>query len=173
MRCTSLSGLRENRNGREDLNFGLRESTQHAALPTEVTFMIRLLYLSQATPGITEVQVQYILQAAQRNNPAFGLTGVLVHGGGLFMQVLEGPEQSVLRQYVKILDDRRHRDCQLLHISPANDRIFEKWSMGIINSDPMQFQHIAELRARRLEAIPAKTFTDAMREFVRMLQAGK
>ncbi|MEN9659232.1 MAG: hypothetical protein RL571_2697 [Pseudomonadota bacterium] len=109
--------------------------------------MIRLLYVSQAASGITEEQVKDILKSAQRKNPATGLTGVLVHGGGLFMQVLEGPEQAVLRQYVKILDDRRHSDCQTLHISPANDRIFEKWSMGIIQSDPMQFQHIAELRA--------------------------
>ncbi|MDW5418715.1 BLUF domain-containing protein [Iodobacter sp. CM08] len=131
--------------------------------------MIRLLYVSQAASGITEEQVKDILKSAQQKNPATGLTGVLVHGGGLFMQVLEGPEQVVLRLYVKILDDRRHSDCQILHISPANDRIFEKWSMGIIESDPMQFQHIAELRARRLEAVLAKTFTDTMREFARTL----
>ena len=135
--------------------------------------MIRLLYISHAAPGLTEEQVRNILESAQRNNPAAGLTGVLVRGGGLFMQVLEGPEQAVLRQYVKILDDRRHSDCRILHISPANDRIFEKWSMGIIDSDPLQFQHIAELRARRLEAVQAKTVTDAMRELVRRLNAGK
>ena len=135
--------------------------------------MIRLLYISQAARGIAEEQVQSILNSAQRNNPAAGLTGVLVHGGGLFMQVLEGPEQAVLRQYVKILDDRRHGDCRIIHISPANDRIFEKWSMGVIDSDPLQFQHVAELRARRLEAVQAKTFADAMHAFVRMLNAGK
>jgi hypothetical protein len=135
--------------------------------------MIRLLYISQAAPGISDEQVRYILKSAQRNNSAAGITGVLVRGGGLFMQVLEGPEQAVLRLYVKILDDRRHGGCQILHISPANDRIFEKWSMGVIDSDPLQFQHIAELRARRLEAVQAKTFTDAMREFVRRLNAGK
>jgi len=135
--------------------------------------MIRLLYISQAAPGITDEQVQDILKSAQRNNPAAGITGVLVRGGGLFMQVLEGPEQAVLRQYVKILDDRRHSDCRIIHISPANDRIFEKWSMGVINSDPLQFQHIAELRASRLEAVQAKTFINAMREFVQRLNAAK
>jgi hypothetical protein len=135
--------------------------------------MFRLLYISQAAPGITEEQVQDILKAAQRNNPAAGLTGVLVRGGGLFMQVLEGPEKAVLRQYVKILDDRRHSDSRIIYISPASDRIFEKWSMGFIESDPLQFQHIAELRALRQEAVQAKTFTEAMREFVRRLNAGK
>ena len=135
--------------------------------------MIRLLYISQAARGIAEEQVQSILNSAQRNNPAAGLTGVLVHGGGLFMQVLEGPEQAVLRQYVKILDDRRHSDCRIIHISPANDRIFEKWSMGVIDSDPFQFQHIAELRARRLETVQAKAFTDTLRGLVGRLNAGK
>ncbi|MDO9598232.1 MAG: BLUF domain-containing protein, partial [Azoarcus sp.] len=94
--------------------------------------MIRLLYISQAASGVTEEQVKDILESAQRNNSAVGLTGVLVYGGRLFMQVLEGPEQALLRKYVKILDDRRHSDCEILHISPANDRIFENWSMGII-----------------------------------------
>lgn len=115
--------------------------------------------------------MQNILQSARRNNPSAGLTGVLVHGGGLFMQVLEGPEQAVLRQYVKIMDDRRHSDCRIVHISPANERLFAKWSMGVIDSNPMQFQHIAELRAHRLEAIQAKSFMEAMRAFVRRLHA--
>jgi acetylglutamate kinase len=135
--------------------------------------MIRLLYISHAASGVSDKQVQDILESARRNNPANRVTGVLVHGGGQFMQVLEGPEQVVLRQYVKILDDRRHSDARILHISPANDRIFEKWSMGVLEGDPLQFQHISELRARRLEAVQAKTFTDTMREFVQRLRAAK
>ena len=134
--------------------------------------MLRLLYISQAAPAMTDEKVKDILTSAQRNNPVAGLTGVLVHGAGLFMQLLEGPEHAVLRKYVKILDDPRHDGCRILHISPANERIFENWSMGVIDSDPMQFQHIAALQARRDEVVEAKTFTDAMRVFVRMLNAG-
>ena len=135
--------------------------------------MIRLLYISQAAPAISDEQVQDILKSSKRNNPDSGITGVLLHGGSVFMQILEGPEQAVLRQYVKILDDRRHGDCQLVHISPANDRIFDKWSMGLIESDPMEIQHIVELQAHRLEAVHAKAFTDVMREFVRRLNGGE
>lgn len=135
--------------------------------------MIRLLYISNACPTVSEEQVQSILTSARRHNPANGITGVLIHGGGLFMQVLEGPEQNVLRQYVKILDDRRHDDARILHISPAHTRIFEQWSMGSITGNPLQFQHVAELFARRLEAVPATTFTKTMREFAQMLNAGK
>ena len=67
--------------------------------------MIRLLYISQATQAISDEQVRNILESSRRNNPALGITGVLIHGGGLFMQLLEGPEEGVLRLYVKILDD--------------------------------------------------------------------
>ena len=88
--------------------------------------MFRLLYISRATSGTTHEQIQDIQRAALQHNPAAGITGVLVHGGGLFMQVLEGPEPAVLRMYVKILEDRRHGDCEILHISPAKERVFQK-----------------------------------------------
>lgn len=135
--------------------------------------MFRLLYISRAAPTISEEQVQDILQSSRRNNPGNNITGILVHGGGLFMQVLEGPEQEVLRKYVKILDDPRHSAAEILYISPANNRIFEKWSMGGIESDPLQFQYIAQLHARRLEVIEANTFTETMREFAQRLREAK
>ena len=89
------------------------------------------------------------------------------------MQVLEGPEQDVLKKYVKILDDPRHSGAQILYISPANNRIFDKWSMGSIESDPLQFQYISKLRARRSEVIEANMFTETMREFAQMLRSAK
>lgn len=135
--------------------------------------MIRLLYLSHAAPTVSDKDVQDILACARKNNPANGITGVLLHGGGLFMQVLEGPEREVLRQYVKILDDQRHSDARILLISPANSRIFEKWSMGNIDGDPLEFQHIFEMRARRIEVIDAKEFALTMREFATRLRARK
>ena len=133
--------------------------------------MIRLVYISQAVVGITDEQVQDILRSSQRNNASHGITGVLVFGGGLFMQVLEGPEQAVLRLYVKIMDDRRHSDCRLIHISPADEQVFNKWSMAVVSSDPLDFQRIGELRSKRLETVQSQTFTNLMREFVRKLTA--
>ena len=44
--------------------------------------------------------------------------------------------------------------------------------MGIIDRGPLEFQEIAELQARRLEAVQPTTFIEAMRGFVRMLNAG-
>lgn len=135
--------------------------------------MIRIFYLSHAAGLVSDEQVQDILATAHRNNPRVGVTGVLVHMGGMFAQVLEGPEQAVLRLYVKIMDDRRHSDCRIVHVSPANERIFQQWSMGSIRSAPLDFQKIADLKARRQEVVSAKVFTDTMNGFVRKLQAGE
>ena len=131
--------------------------------------MIRLLYVSQATHDISDFQVKDILRSSRQNNQAVGITGVLVHGGSMFAQILEGPEQAVLRMYVKVMDDRRHGDVHIVHISPANEPMFKDWSMAVIKSNPMEFQYIAQLRTHRMEAVNAKAFGDLMREFVAIL----
>jgi hypothetical protein len=97
----------------------------------------------------------------------------VVGGLRLFMQVLEGPDDNVLRMYVRLLDDKRHGDSQILHISPTNERIFQKWSMGLIKSDPLQFHHISKLREQRCESIQPKAFTAGMNEFLKMLNTGQ
>jgi hypothetical protein len=134
--------------------------------------MLRILYFSQATNAVTPDQIRDILESSQRNNAAAGITGVLIHGGGLFMQVLEGPENAVLRLYVKILDDRRHSNGQLIHISPVSERMFESWSMGVLDSSPVEFRHIAELRSLRLESVGSKAFANVMHTFVKRLNGG-
>ena len=135
--------------------------------------MIRLLYLSRATNTLSNEKTQEILESSGRNNPALGITGLLLTGGGVFMQVLEGPELPVLQLYVKILEDRRHGDCQIICVSPVDERMFDKWSMGLIDSAPLEFQEIKELRDKRLESVPPKAYTDVMGGLLKKLNAGK
>lgn len=135
--------------------------------------MIRLLYFSQATHVISEKQIVDILHSSRKNNAILDITGVLIHGGGLFMQVLEGREQAVIRLYAKMLDDRRHENCRIIYISPASERIFQGWSMGSIDCDPLEFQDVAALQANRLESVHAKEFKKIMREFCKKLNVAK
>jgi hypothetical protein len=131
--------------------------------------MIRLLYCSQAKSDFSEDVLEEILLKSRKNNRTANITGVLVHGGGLFMQVLEGPEQVVLRTYMKILDDKRHTDSRIIHITPVKERLFENWTMGVVEADPLTFEHVAKLRAKRLESVNADAFTQLIREFTGML----
>jgi uncharacterized Fe-S cluster-containing radical SAM superfamily protein len=135
--------------------------------------MIRLLYFSHAMHAISREHIDGILQLSRRNNAIFDITGILVQGGGLFMQVLEGPEQAVLRLYVKLLDDPMHSDCRIVNISPVKERMFQKWSMGCIDGSKLLFQQVTELRANRLETVHAKAVNGVMREFRDKLIANK
>lgn len=131
--------------------------------------MIRLLYCSQAKPEFNKETLDEILLTSRKNNSTAGITGVLVHGGGMFMQVLEGPEQTVLRTYMKILDDKRHSDSRIIHITPVKERLFTNWTMGVVEAKPLTFEHVAKLRAHRLESVNADAFSQVMREFTGML----
>jgi len=45
--------------------------------------------------------------------------------------------------------------------------------MGLIKGDLLEYQHIVEMQAHRLEAVHGKAFTDVMRGFTRRLNGGK
>lgn len=131
--------------------------------------MIRLIYESKTEHLISDAELKKILEHSQRNNPAKGVTGVLVYGGGAFMQYLEGPEAAVLELYLKILHDRRHTSCELVYISATNQRLFEDWSMGLIKCGPLDMQNFLDFKYRGIDTIPPKVFTELIREFVTKL----
>lgn len=133
--------------------------------------MIRLLYISEATEGITEDAINDVLKSAEKKNPPLDITGLLVYGGGVFAQILEGPEHSVLQKYVSILTDRRHRNCRIVYITTTGERIFKDISMAALEALPMELEHIAELDAHRKDVVPADAFTDLMNVFFSRIQA--
>jgi hypothetical protein len=133
--------------------------------------MIRLLYISEATEGITEDAINGVLKSAAKNNPPLGITGLLVYGGGVFAQILEGPEKAVLQKYVNVITDKRHHDCRIVYITTTKERIFKDISMAALEALPMELEHIAELDAHRKDFVPADRFTDLMHVFFSRIQA--
>ena len=133
--------------------------------------MIRLLYISEATEGINEEAVNGVLKSAAKNNPPLGITGLLVYGGGVFAQIIEGPERAVLQKYVNIITDSRHHNCRIVYITTTKERIFKDISMAALQALPMELEHIAELDAHRKEVIPGDKFTDLMHVFFSRIQA--
>jgi len=133
--------------------------------------MIRLLYTSDAAEDLTDDSVDAILKSSKKNNPSLGITGVLVYGGGVFAQVLEGPERDVLKKYVEIMTDTRHRNCRIIYITTTAERIFKDISMAALQAIPLDLAHIAELRANRRETIPADSFINLMNVFFSRLRA--
>ena len=94
--------------------------------------LVRLLYASRAVDN-TQPAVQAILDSARRHNQDSGVTGVLVYGGGVFMQAIEGGCQAVSDLYGTISRDPRHKDVALLHYEEIVERRFGSWTMGLVD----------------------------------------
>ena len=133
--------------------------------------MIRLLYISEATEGITEDAINDVLKSAEKKNPPLDITGLLVYGGGVFAQILEGPERAVLEKYVSIVTDKRHQKCRIVYISTTKERIFKDVSMAALEALPLELEHIAELDSHRKETIAGDAFTDLMHVFFSRMTA--
>jgi hypothetical protein len=99
--------------------------------------LIRLLYASRAAGPVTAEVVESILAQSRAHNPALGITGILCHGGDIFMQVLEGGRGPVNELYNSIVRDSRHRDVVVLHYEEVAERRFAGWTMGMVNIDKL------------------------------------
>lgn len=96
--------------------------------------MIRMIYASRITQ-LGSADVHDILNSSRRNNPALGLSGMLVFADGFFLQALEGARSRINALYARILRDTRHADSAILHYREIDKRLFGDWSMGYVLSN--------------------------------------
>lgn len=95
--------------------------------------LVRLLYASRTADTVTHEVIESILAQSRKHNPELGITGILCHGGDVYMQVLEGGRDAVNALYNRIVRDERHRDVVLLHYEEVTERRFAGWTMGQVN----------------------------------------
>jgi Sensors of blue-light using FAD len=99
--------------------------------------LVRLLYVSRAADSISPAMVDSIIAISRKNNPTYGITGILCYSGNMFMQVLEGGRTAVNATYGRIVRDTRHNDVQLLHYEEITERCFAGWTMGKANLEKL------------------------------------
>ena len=92
--------------------------------------LVRLMYASRAAAGLTPEDLSAILRTSRANNAANGITGVLCHSEGIFLQVLEGGRGAVNQLYNRIVADRRHHGAELMLYEEIAERRFAGWAMG-------------------------------------------
>ncbi|MEM1087130.1 MAG: BLUF domain-containing protein [Pseudomonadota bacterium] len=90
----------------------------------------RLIYVSEATPGMSDRRIQNIVNISHVHNQLANITGLLVHDAGYFLQILEGEPHEVEATYSRIAKDPRHQNCQLILAQPITQRAFPRWLMG-------------------------------------------
>ena len=98
--------------------------------------MISTVYISQATGEPSEDDLFDLLEQCRRNNVKNGLTGMLMYGGGTYLQCLEGESADVDELLKKIYADPRHTAVKIIRRVSITSRQFTDWSMG--------FEHVTE-----------------------------
>jgi hypothetical protein len=87
------------------------------------------LYISTA-PTLPREEVDAILAASARNNPARGITGLLLFNGRNFLQLLEGEESEVAALMKTITADPRHSGVSVLDRRTIAARACPNWAMN-------------------------------------------
>ncbi len=92
--------------------------------------MISIAYLSSASFTYSDEDLATLLLNSRANNTRLGLTGVLLHRAGAFVQVLEGEEDVVHSRFAVIAADPRHHNVRKLVEEQVEERQFPSWTMG-------------------------------------------
>lgn len=95
----------------------------------------RLVYASQALGDDIRNDLLKILASSRRNNGLDGVTGILWLDGSRYLQLLEGPAESVGAAFDRISRDPRHHEIMILDDVEASDRAFGDWAMAAMPSD--------------------------------------
>lgn len=88
------------------------------------------VYISSAVELMSKERMLELLNVCRTNNLKLGITGMLLHKDGNFMQVIEGPEMEVRNVLLKIYKDSRHHNIIQLIEGYSDERQFSDWEMG-------------------------------------------
>ena len=91
--------------------------------------MRQILYVSTSTVPGDRADLSGILNQSRHNNAVDGISGLLWSDGRHFLQVFEGPEDSVAATLARIERDSRHENIVILQDRQIEAREFGGWSM--------------------------------------------
>lgn len=101
--------------------------------PDRESGLVQIVYVSSATDPWPVDQLKRSLETFRANNERRGITGLLLHHDGNFMQVIEGPIHEVEALEKRIAVDRRHVGFMVLIKRTITEREFDRWSMAFQN----------------------------------------
>jgi hypothetical protein len=97
--------------------------------------LVGLTYVSirRHTPDVDPLQeLRRIHRCSVDNNPALGITGVLLCTKNHYIQFIEGEEKVVRDLFDKIERDKAHYNIKLRRSSILEERQFPDWSMNVV-----------------------------------------
>jgi hypothetical protein len=92
--------------------------------------VLSTVYVSRSSYPFTDDDLANLLMTSRSNNARLGITGMLLHREGRFIQVLEGPDEAVRERLAVIARDPRHTAVHTIVDERVEDRLFPAWTMG-------------------------------------------
>ncbi len=102
-----------------------------------------IAYVSTAARDLSAGDLDRIVADSRRLNAASGITGVLLHCDGNFMQFFEGHPEAVAATYARIRASRLHHQVNEMMNLPVDRREFAQWTMGFSDAGPREFLDLA------------------------------
>ncbi len=131
------------------------------------TLLFNMVYCSRAAANVDAAAVDQIIATSHRNNPRWGITGMLVFGEGIFFQWLEGPRASILRLMTLLRSDVRHEQIILLsEVEESRERLFPQWDMELVDAE-----HIRDVLVDALEVDHEPHNAEALRALLAELDS--
>lgn len=103
---------------------------QGASLGASTDRVEQLVYVSNSRlPISSALEMSDILARSRPNNARDGITGVLTATSGRFVQIIEGAPAAIDDLLLRLRNDVRHTDLNVLERRPAASRVFGDWDM--------------------------------------------
>jgi hypothetical protein len=106
----------------------------------------QIIYTSHSNGILIGEQLVELLLQARVKNARLGITGLLLHADGSFMQTIEGEDEALHRLYAAIAQDARHSGAIIMSDDPITQRSFNDWSMAFREITPEEADRIPGFR---------------------------
>lgn len=124
----------------------------------------RLLYVSESRlPADRDgfrASIAQIMAQSQAHNSVDSITGVLAHERGHFIQLVEGRSGRVDALLDRLFADPRHRHLTVRLDEAADERLFPRWSMALVD---MTQAPLPEHEPGRFERMTPDAMVDYLR----------
>jgi hypothetical protein len=98
--------------------------------------MYRLVYFSNANLDLSLSAIEWMVEKSAARNRPLQISGALFYNGLNFLQILEGPGQSLTPLYLQIRKDPRHSGVVKLVRERISIRSYPDWGMKLFCGAP-------------------------------------
>src|ERR1700723_3288250 len=98
--------------------------------------LIHVIYVSAASPEISEHDTVKFLNEARKANRQNDVSGLMLYMGGCFLLLLEGEAAKVDIASSTIFSDKREK--RMILRDPIAEREFPEWIMGFETVEPLE-----------------------------------